>query len=114
MFEKIKGITTRIYVVKFNLKFKLKKFIKRILIQESNLDQDIRNILLYHWANENFFILNAVGYYCSCNHDKNFSSDIDSMTIGIELCKIPHISEHCPKNEPSLFTSTDIWLSLPG
>ena len=45
--------------------------------------------------------------YCSCNQERNFSSDIDSITIGIELCNIPHISEHCPKNVPSLFTSTD-------
>jgi hypothetical protein len=45
--------------------------------------------------------------YCSCNQDRNFSSEIDSITIGIELCNIPHISEHCPKNDPSLFTSTD-------
>ena len=35
-------------------------------------------------------------YYCSCNQDKNFSNDTDSTTIGIELCKIPQISEHCP------------------
>ena len=34
--------------------------------------------------------------YCSCNHDKNFSNDTDSTTIGIELCKIPQISEHWP------------------
>ena len=46
--------------------------------------------------------------------DRNFSSEIDSITIGIELCNIPHISEHCPKNDPSLLTRTDIWLSLPG
>lgn len=52
--------------------------------------------------------------YCSCNHDKNFSKPTDSITIGIELCNIPHISEHWPKNEPSLFIMTEIWLSLPG
>ena len=52
--------------------------------------------------------------YCSCNQVKNFSKDNDSITIGIELCKIPHISEHCPKKEPSLLINTDIWLSLPG
>jgi len=34
--------------------------------------------------------------YCSSNQDKNFSILTDSITIGIELCKIPHISEHCP------------------
>jgi hypothetical protein len=34
-------------------------------------------------------------YYCSCNQDKNFTRDTDSTTIGIELCKIPQISEHC-------------------
>jgi hypothetical protein len=33
--------------------------------------------------------------YCSANHCKNFSILTDSITIGIELCKIPHISEHC-------------------
>ena len=35
-------------------------------------------------------------YYCSSSQDKNFSIDTDSITIGIELCKIPHSSEHCP------------------
>ncbi len=34
--------------------------------------------------------------YCSYNHVKNFSIDIDSITIGILLCNIPHISEHWP------------------
>jgi len=34
--------------------------------------------------------------YCSCNQCKNLSKDIDSTTIGIELCKIPQISEHWP------------------
>ena len=33
--------------------------------------------------------------YCSSNHVRNFSIETDSITIGIELCKIPHISEHC-------------------
>ena len=33
-------------------------------------------------------------HYCSCNHDRNFSKETDSTTIGIELCKIPQISEH--------------------
>ena len=28
--------------------------------------------------------------------DKNFSIETDSITIGIELCKIPQISEHWP------------------
>jgi hypothetical protein len=32
---------------------------------------------------------------CSCNQDKNLTKDTDSMTIGIELCNIPQISEHC-------------------
>jgi len=34
--------------------------------------------------------------YCSSNQAKNFSSDTDCTTIGIELCNIPHISEHWP------------------
>lgn len=38
--------------------------------------------------------INYMSYYCSYNQDKNFSRDIDSITIGIELCNIPHISEH--------------------
>jgi hypothetical protein len=33
--------------------------------------------------------------YCSCNQDKNLTKDTDSTTIGIELCNIPQISEHC-------------------
>lgn len=33
----------------------------------------------------------------------NFSSEIDYITIDIELCNIPHISGHCPKNVSSLF-----------
>ncbi len=33
--------------------------------------------------------------YCSSNQVRNFSKDTDSITIGIELCSIPHISEHC-------------------
>jgi hypothetical protein len=37
----------------------------------------------------------VLSYYCSCNQDKNFSKETDSTTIGIELCKIPQISEHC-------------------
>ena len=32
--------------------------------------------------------------YCSLSQDKNFSNDKDSIAIGIELCNIPHISEH--------------------
>src|SRR6187402_2225898 len=39
---------------------------------------------------------NIILYYCSSSQLKNFSIDTDSITIGIELCKIPHISEHCP------------------
>lgn len=31
-------------------------------------------------------------FYCSCNQATNFSMDTDSITIGIELCNIPHIS----------------------
>jgi len=34
--------------------------------------------------------------YCSSNQAKNFSNDTDCTTIGIELCNIPHISEHWP------------------
>ena len=34
--------------------------------------------------------------YCSLNQCKNLSKEIDSTTIGIELCKIPQISEHWP------------------
>jgi len=33
--------------------------------------------------------------YCSCSQDKNLTKDTDSTTIGIELCNIPQISEHC-------------------
>ena len=31
-------------------------------------------------------------FYCSCNQVTNFSMDTDSITIGIELCRIPQIS----------------------
>ena len=41
--------------------------------------------------------------YCKNSHETNFSIDTDSIAIGIELCRIPHISEHCPKNTPGLF-----------
>lgn len=34
--------------------------------------------------------------YCCSNQVKNFSRLTDSITIGIELCNIPQISEHCP------------------
>jgi len=34
--------------------------------------------------------------YCSNNHEKNFSTSTASILIGIEECKTPHISEHCP------------------
>ena len=37
-----------------------------------------------------------VYFYCSCNQDKNLTKDTDSITIGIELCNIPQISEHWP------------------
>ena len=67
-------------------------------------------VLSCYVSSVNFYFF----FYCSCNQERNFSSEIDSITIGIELCNIPHISEHCPKNEPSLLTSTDTWLSLPG
>jgi hypothetical protein len=50
----------------------------------------IKPIYYYSCSNHN----NFSNYYCSCSHDKNFSNDTDSTTIGIELCKIPHISEH--------------------
>ena len=40
--------------------------------------------------------------------------ETDSITIGIELCKIPQISEHCPKNVPSRLTWTETWFNLPG
>ncbi len=33
--------------------------------------------------------------YCSCNQETNFSMETDSITIGIELWRIPQISEHC-------------------
>ena len=49
-----------------------------------------------------------LNFYCSCNQDKNFSNEIDSITIGIELCNIPQISEQCPKKDPSLLIKTDI------
>jgi hypothetical protein len=45
---------------------------------------------------------------------KNFTKLRDWIDIGIELCNIPHISEHCPKNVPSLFRYTEDWFSLPG
>ena len=67
-----------------------------------------------------FFFFNLLVYftpalhYCSCNQDKNFSIDTDSITTGIELCSIPHISEHCPKKQPFLFINTDTWFNLPG
>jgi hypothetical protein len=34
--------------------------------------------------------------YCSNNHEKNFSTSTASIFIGIEECKTPQISEHCP------------------
>ena len=34
--------------------------------------------------------------YCILNQVRNFSIETDSTTIGIELCKIPQISLHCP------------------
>jgi len=40
--------------------------------------------------------------YCSSNHDKNLTKDTDSTTIGIELCNIPQISEHCGSSLPLL------------
>jgi hypothetical protein len=33
--------------------------------------------------------------YCSCNQDKNLSSETDSTTMGILEWRIPQISEHC-------------------
>lgn len=57
---------------------------------------------------------NITNIYCSFNQDKYFSNETDSITIGIELCNIPHISEHCPKNVPSRFTRTETWFNLPG
>ena len=42
-------------------------------------------------------------FYWFLNHTKNFSKETDCIEIGIELCSIPHISEHCPKKVPSLF-----------
>ena len=39
----------------------------------------------------------------SYNQYKYLTRLKDCIDIGIELCKIPHISEHCPKNVPSLF-----------
>ncbi len=43
-----------------------------------------------------FFIIFFFINYCDSNQFRNFSKDTDSITIGIELCKIPQISEHCP------------------
>lgn len=56
----------------------------------------------------------VVKFYLSHRNKRNFSSDTDSIEVGIELCNIPQSSEHCPKNVPSLFIRADAWLSLPG
>ena len=36
------------------------------------------------------------------NQDKNFSNEIASIIINIELLNVPHISEHSTKKNPSL------------
>jgi hypothetical protein len=86
-----------------------------------NIYHNINSIKLYHWAIEaigrkRFELLKANSYqvynltpftnkgiflifipnYCEASQTKNFSKETDSITIGIELCKIPHISEHWP------------------
>jgi len=48
------------------------------------------NIVMHHLLN---FLIEI---YCASKKDKNFSIDTEFIEIGIELCKIPHISEHCP------------------
>ena len=47
------------------------------------------------------------------NQDKNFSNEIASIIINIELLNVPHISKHSTKKDPSLFIKIDIWFNLP-
>ncbi len=43
---------TLLYKIMYYYNKKGKKLFKSTLIQDLNLDQDIRSILLYHWANK--------------------------------------------------------------
>ena len=60
-------------IIKLNIK--MNKYINLFICRA------YKNKLLYH-------------FYCSLSQDKNFSKDKDSIAMGIELCNIPHISEH--------------------
>lgn len=52
--------------------------------------------------------------YCSNIQVKNFSTSTASIFIGIEECKTPHISEHCPYRCPGRSIITDAWFKRPG
>ena len=42
-------------------------------------------------------IIVFISYTYACSiQETNFSMETDSITMGIELCKIPHSSEHWP------------------
>ena len=45
---------------------------------------------------------------------KNVVMFVTLTFIGIKACSVPHISEHCPKYSPNLFTYSPVWLRWPG
>lgn len=52
--------------------------------------------------------------YNDINQLMNLFLDVDSITIGINECTDPQISEHCPKNRPGYLIKNDVWLIRPG
>jgi hypothetical protein len=54
----------------------------------------IKNILITN--KRSIWIINIFIAYWPSTQETNFSMETDSITMGIELCKIPHSSEHWP------------------
>ncbi len=85
---------SRLFIVYDKFNTNLLKHVTILLLQVPYI-QIYTHLELYELQKN--IVLNIINlYYCSSSQLRNFSIDTDSITIGIELCKIPHISEHWP------------------
>ena len=75
--KKHKFITVHVYII--------------MIIAYTTISKDKRCFL-----NSKRILIKKLTIYCSLTQATNFSRDTDSITIGIELCSIPQISEHWP------------------
>jgi len=91
------------------MKEELEALLKRLQHHFENLLNNQTESILQELPTFEFYmnnILNIIYYdsIWSLNHNKKSLIETDCIAIGIELCNIPQISEHCPKNVPGRFT----------